>query len=40
MPGNITGESGGAGNGESRVEKIRFPMCRNAQDELSSKVRL
>ena len=39
-PGNIMGEGGGAGNGQSRVEKIRCPMCRNAQDGLRSKVRM
>src|SRR6218665_2097952 len=38
-PGNIMGEGGEAGNGQSRVEKMRCPIHRNAQDGLSSKVR-
>ena len=33
-PGNAMGEGGGAGNGQSRVEKVRCPMCRNAQNGL------
>jgi len=34
------GEGGGAGNGQSRVEKMRCLMYRNVQDGLRSKVRL
>jgi len=33
------GEGGGAGNGQSRVEKMRCPMFRHAQDGLRSMVR-
>ena len=32
-------EGGGAGNGQSREEKMRCPMYRNAQDGLRSKVK-
>jgi len=35
----IMGEGGGAGNGQSRVEKMRCPMYRNEQDGLRSRVR-
>jgi len=34
------GEGGGAGNGQSRVEKMRCPMYSHAQDGLRSKVYL
>src|SRR6218665_444218 len=37
-PGNIMGEGSGAGNGHSRVEKMRCPMYINVQDGLRSKV--
>jgi len=33
------GEGRGAGNGQSRVEKMRCPMYSHAQDGLRSKVR-
>jgi len=32
------GEGGGAGDGQSRMEKMRCPMCRHAQDGLRPKV--
>src|SRR6218665_151717 len=34
MPGNIMGERGGDGNGQSGVEKMCCPMCGHAQDGL------
>jgi len=32
------GEGGEAGDGQSRVEKMRCPVCRHAQDGPRSKV--
>ena len=32
------GEGGGAGDGQSEVEKMRCSMCRHAQDGLRSEV--
>jgi len=37
LPGDIMGEGIGYGYGQRRVEKMRCPMCRPAQDCPSTK---